>query len=121
MNWRLSKRQRQKDAMRLSLGTRFCFAFVLTFFAASLAPAQSTFGDIAGTVSDVSGAAIPVAQVTLVNTDTGVSTTTMTKDGTYRFQALPPAHYQIAVMADGFSSKTVTNATLQLGSHLPEE
>jgi hypothetical protein len=115
------KRRRQEDAVRLSLGNKLWLAFVLTFFAASLASAQSTFGDIAGTVSDLSGAAIPIVEITLTNTDSGVTTSATTKDGTYRFQALPPAHYEILVSAPGFSSKKVTKLTLELGGRLQQD
>lgn len=107
--------------MRLSVRNRISLLLLLVLASASISPAQSTLGDIAGSVSDLSGATIAGAQVTLTNTDTGINTTAVVKDGTYRFQALPPGHYQIAISAAGFASKTLTKLTLELDGHLQED
>src|ERR1700737_1456782 len=106
--------------MRLFPRTRFRFLLPFVCFAASLA-AQSPLGEFSGMVIDPSGAAIPGAQVTLTNTDTGVANSATTKDGSYRFQAIPPGHYQIAVSAAGFSSKTIKGLILELDGHLVQD
>jgi hypothetical protein len=106
--------------MRLFPRTRFRFLLPFICFAASLA-AQSPLGEFSGMVIDPSGAAIPGAQITLTNTDTGVANSATTKDGSYRFQAIPPGHYQIAVSAAGFSSKTIKSLILELDGHLVQD
>lgn len=68
--------------------------------------AQTTIsGDIAGTVTDPSGAAVPNATVTVTNTGTG-ATTTLTTDaaGTYRAALLKPGDYTVTAAASGFQS-----------------
>jgi len=66
--------------------------------------AQSlTSGDVSGTVTDPSGAAVPNATVTLKNRDTGASQTTTTNaTGAYRFHLLNPGDYNVAAEAQGF-------------------
>nr|MDP9147007.1 carboxypeptidase-like regulatory domain-containing protein [Acidobacteriota bacterium] len=69
------------------------------------ASAQRTTGTLRGQVLDPSGAAVPDADVTLTNQQTGVSSkTTATSAGTYSFPSLIPGTYQIALEAKGFKS-----------------
>ena len=72
--------------------------------------AQSNIsGDIAGTVTDASGAALANAQVTLRNRDTGAASVTLASStGGYRFSLLKPGVYQITVKSAGFESSTLT-------------
>lgn len=107
--------------MHLFRANRSQCLFVLLFSAASLCFGQSTLGDIAGSVTDLSGAVLQGAQITLTNNDSGITTTTVCKDGTYRFQALPPGHYQIAAASPGFATKTLTKLVLELDGHLQED
>ncbi len=71
---------------------RIAFALLAAFLLIlpNLAQAQSlTTGDVAGTVTDPSGAAVPGAAVTLNNEAAGVtSTTTANGTGAYRFPFL---------------------------------
>src|SRR5690242_2734376 len=46
-------------------------AFLCALVCFQSAPAQTTFGSITGVVTDPSGAAVPNAQITVVNQDTG--------------------------------------------------
>jgi len=65
---------------------------------------QTSYGSINGTVRDVSGGAIPGAQVTLTNADTGVSAARETNaSGVYVFVNVPPGNYTLAVEAKGFA------------------
>jgi len=66
--------------------------------------AQSlTSGSVTGTVTDPSGAAVPNANVTLKNNDTGATQTTTTNStGAYRFALLNPGSYSLSVKAPGF-------------------
>jgi hypothetical protein len=67
----------------------------------------STTGDIAGTVMDPSGAAIPNASVTLTSMATGaVRQANTSSTGFYRFSLLPPGRYDLKVEAQGFQTYT---------------
>ncbi len=107
--------------MRPPLWNGSRFLLLLFSLAASPTFAQSTLGDIAGTVSDLSGATIPEATVTLTNTDSGIVTTLKAADGSYRFPALPPGHYQVEASATGFAGKTVARLTLELDGHIQQD
>jgi hypothetical protein len=68
--------------------------------------AQSlTSGDLAGTVTDPSGAVVPNASVTLKSNESGSTQTRPTNaQGYYRFSLLGPGTYTISVSASGFQS-----------------
>ena len=75
-------------------------------------------GNIQGTVSDPSGAAVAQAKVTLINVATQVSATTTTDaSGSYRFLSLAPGSYKITVEAAGFARAEAT-ATLETNQNL---
>src|SRR5438105_5889916 len=75
-------------------------------------------GNIQGTVSDPSGAAVAQAKVTLINVATQVSATTTTDaSGSYRFLSLAPGSYKITVEAAGFA-KAETTVTLETNQNL---
>ena len=70
-----------------------------------VATAQSTTADITGTVTDVSGASLPHAKVTLTNLGTKEVRTAQTTDaGDYTFSQLGPGTYSIQVSQSGFKS-----------------
>lgn len=75
---------------------------------------------VQGEVQDQSGAVIPNAKVTLVNTATNVKySTDSNAAGDYRFVSLPPGSYSISATATGFSTRKVdfhlqTNETLNV-------
>src|SRR6266704_3954278 len=69
--------------------------------------AQSTYGSIAGSVTDSSGAAITDAQVALTNLGTAEQRTQSTgTDGLYSFVNLFPGRYKIEVEKTGFKHFT---------------
>jgi hypothetical protein len=69
--------------------------------------AQSFYGTIVGAVTDATGASVPEAKVTLVNTGTNDErTTTTTGAGDYRFPNLVPGTYRVTMEKDGFSRLT---------------
>src|SRR2546429_4843596 len=87
-----------------------------------LVMASSTWGqftgNIQGTVSDPSGAAVAQAKVDLVNVVTKVSATTTTDaSGSYRFLSLAPGSYKITVEAAGFGRAEAT-VTLETNQNL---
>jgi hypothetical protein len=77
-------------------------AILAVFSVASLA--QSTSGELAGTVTDPTGATVPGAKVSATNTATGVTTTTTTgSSGQYRLSNLLVGTYDLTVTAAGFT------------------
>ena len=71
---------------------------------------------ISGVVSDTNGAAITNARVVVKNKGTGQTRETITSgEGTYTFQNLPPATYEIRVEAPNFAQAVVETITLNIG------
>src|SRR5215470_4613360 len=99
---------------------RSCTIFlILTLLVAGQATwvfAQSlTSGDLAGTVTDPSGAVVPNASVTLKSNESGATQARTTNaQGYYRFQLLGPGSYTVTVTASGFQS-TQQQATITVG------
>src|ERR1700730_1867852 len=84
---------------------RLCAAFVVVFVTLSClgAHAQSTYGAIVGSVTDVSGAAITDANVTLTNVGTSEKRSQSSgSDGLFTFVNLFPGQYRIDVEKQGF-------------------
>ncbi|WP_176441904.1 TonB-dependent receptor [Granulicella rosea] len=70
-------------------------------------------GAISGIVDDPTGAAIPNAKVTVTNTATGVSVTSITTAaGDYNFSTLDPGGYTIKVEAPGFETQQQQNVNV---------
>lgn len=73
------------------------------FLPAILAICQTTSQQIAGTVRDASGGVVPLAQVTVVQTATGLTRQTAASDGGYFVVAnIPIGQYEVTVEAKGF-------------------
>ena len=65
--------------------------------------AQTTTGSIEGRVTDPSGAPVPKAVLTLIDTATNQSNSAQTDDsGDYTFPLVAPGHYRLSVAASGF-------------------
>ena len=88
-------------ALALSL---LVFAGFVATTSAPVVYAQSNIsGDITGTVTDASGAALPNAQVTVTSMEKGQTKAVITdKVGDFRMALLPPGNYEIKVNATGF-------------------
>lgn len=72
------------------------------------APQSLTTGDVVGTITDPSGAALPNAQVTLKSNDTGTTEkTTSNSTGAYRFSLLNPGSYTVTAAISGFQTTSV--------------
>ena len=95
---------------------RCLVAACLLLFIAFPAFSQSrNTGEIRGTVSDPSGAAISGATVTLTNVDTGeVKTFTTNADGIYDTISTPAGNYTVAFSAPGFKKTVRGPFTLQI-------
>src|SRR5580692_9963336 len=78
--------------------------------------AQTTYGSIAGTVSDASGAAVADAQVTLTNLGTTEKRVAQSgTDGLYAFVNLLPSRYSIVVEKTGFKRITRPEIIVEVG------
>ena len=76
------------------LGAALCCLLVLT----TCTGAQEITGRLVGTVVDASAAAVPDANVSATNQDTGIVTKTKTDgQGNFVFSTLPPGLYTIRV------------------------
>src|SRR3974390_3182363 len=83
--------------------------------------AQAETGQITGTVTDPTGAAVPGARVTVRSAATGsVRTVDTSPEGTYTVTNLLPAEYRIAVEAAGFT-KVERRVVLTVGTRLGQD
>src|SRR5436190_708305 len=90
---------------------RFRTFLGLIIFSAPLCFAQFT-SNVQGVVQDPSGAVVPKATVTIVNTGTQLTKTATTDDGgNYRFLSLAPGAYKVTVEASGYA-KSASDVTL---------
>ncbi|HZP06232.1 MAG TPA: carboxypeptidase-like regulatory domain-containing protein [Terracidiphilus sp.] len=94
-----------------------CASFVL--LPSQFAFGQVDEGSITGTVTDSTGAVVPDAEVTLLNTDQGLTLQTHTgAAGAYTFAPVRIGHYTVTVTAKGFATTTQTNLTVQVAQAL---
>ncbi|MCL4524446.1 MAG: carboxypeptidase regulatory-like domain-containing protein [Acidobacteria bacterium] len=81
------------------------------------AVAQDVFGTITGAVMDSTGAAIPGAKVTVINTDKGIVVREVESGATglYTVPKLLVGHYSVTVEAKGFKKVTISSIDLNVG------
>src|SRR4029077_14872759 len=107
-----------KRKFNLVLGALLQLALCLslaTVFAPRLS-AQTTYGSVAGSVSDVSGGALADAQVTLTNLDTAEKREQQSgTDGLYSFVNLLPGRYRIDVEKTGFKRIARPEVIVEVG------
>jgi hypothetical protein len=88
----------------------------LLLIGAGILHAQVTAGAISGTVTDSTGAAIPHATVTVINQETGISTTLTTNgSGFYSAEGLPVGQYKIDVSQSGFQEAVTQGIQIDPG------
>jgi Carboxypeptidase regulatory-like domain/TonB dependent receptor-like, beta-barrel len=91
-----------------------CFA---TIMLPMFALAQMYFGGIVGTVTDPSGAAIPGASITIVNTGTAASFhVTTNAQGDYEMMHLVPGVYTVTSEMKGFKKTVVADVTVRVST-----
>jgi hypothetical protein len=79
---------------------------------------SSTTGNITGTVRDPQGAAVPKAEVTILDEKTGVSrTVTATEDGFYNATSLPAGMYTVSTAPAGFKKTVTTGVELHVNEN----
>jgi len=100
----------------------FAFAVTALFLVCACSPlaAQTSgSGNITGTVTDSTGAAVPNATVVVLDIDTGVSRTITTNDsGAYTASFLQPGHYELTLSGGGFGKVDRKNLVLTVGQVL---
>lgn len=91
---------------------RYVLAFTFLVLATT-ALAQN--GQIVGTIKDDTGGVLPGATVTALNTETGLSRSSVTDaSGSYRIPALPPGTYSLSAVLNGFAKETRPALTLTI-------
>jgi len=77
---------------------------------------SSTSAKLSGSVTDPSGAIVPHAKITAINTGTGLAVTIQSDGaGNYAFNSLPPGQYTLSTTLDGFAPLTETGIVLTVG------
>ncbi len=77
--------------------------FAATLLCAAALFAQSDRGTITGTVSDPAAAVVPGAQITVRNTETGITSQSVTtQTGNFTIPGLPAGSYDLTIEAAGF-------------------
>src|SRR5690348_10202722 len=92
---------------RSSGGKQAVLALLLSalclLLAVSALPQGIATGSISGTIADPSGAVVPGAKVTVVNTATNTASIAETNsDGAFAVRSLPPGTYKITIEAPNF-------------------
>src|SRR5580658_1538332 len=93
-------------------------ALVVLYICGVMASAQVETGQIAGTVMDQTGAAVPNAAVTIKNLNTNsVRNAVSSESGAYLVPGLEPAVYQVSVSSNSFQP-FVAKIEVTVGSHV---
>ena len=99
---------RQKTFRFLSLF--WCAVVIVSFTVIANAQFKAA---LQGTVSDINGASVPGATVTLTNVETNKEVQTVSSDsGFYRFNGLAPGNYKLTVSQTSFKQNVVENLTI---------
>lgn len=104
--------------MKISLPLRSRPLFLIFLSAATLvgtiAWAQQTLGTLNGTVTDQTGAAIPMASITVVSDQTASSrAVTSNAGGAYSIRDLSIGTYTITISAKGFNTEKIDSVVIQ--------
>src|ERR1017187_6684239 len=79
--------------------------------------AQGDRGEITGTVTDATGAVVPGARITAIQTSTYASyKTTTSTAGDFTVPSLPVGTYQVKVEAQGFKTHVTDNVAMPPGA-----
>src|SRR5262245_20365544 len=74
-----------------------------------------TFGEITGRVTDLTGAAVPGAAVTITNVSTNAGrATTTTQSGDYSLPSVPPGIYNVKIEQKGFKASVSNSVEVQV-------
>ena len=104
----------------LILAVAIALSLACLLFAPTSAVAQNLQeGAVRGTVYDTTHAVVPTAKLTLTNPSTGIRRElTVTAEGAYNFDNIPPGEYTLTANADGFADTTVKGILVTVGASL---
>jgi hypothetical protein len=81
------------------------------------AQSASATGRLEGTVTDSSGAAVPAADITVRNQDTGISATLQSgTEGEFTFLYLDPGTYEVSIQKAGFNKLVLKDIAITVGT-----
>jgi Carboxypeptidase regulatory-like domain/TonB dependent receptor-like, beta-barrel len=93
-----------------------CMIICLSLADAAHGQGVGASGNINGTALDPSGAVVPKANLTAVNTATGARYSAITDgSGQYRFTGLPPATYNLTIHVAGFQTQVQHGVLVTVG------
>ena len=96
---------------------KLLFVSLVFFVSAGAVFGQKTSGSISGQTTDASGAAVPNATVTLLNSSTGVNrTVTSNAQGEYTFDDVAIGTYEVDVVAPSFQKTAVKNVIVNVAT-----
>jgi hypothetical protein len=90
---------------------------LLCLLSAALVHAQAVSGTVVGTVTDSSGAVVPSAKITLLETNTNISRSIATNEsGNFSFVNVPQGSYTVTIEQQGFRKATRENVEVTINS-----
>src|SRR5689334_21438643 len=93
------------------------FGLIVSILMCTVGWAQST-AQVSGTIKDQSGAVLPGAEVTMTQTETGLSRNTITDEtGSYLLTNLPVGPYRLEAGLPGFRTYVQTGIVLQVNGN----
>jgi hypothetical protein len=108
--------RRSQRTSRFFGGKLTAIWFAITFSFGSAALGQVTSGTIAGTVTDETGARVPGASISIVNTGTSIVSSAMTdQNGYYTAPSLVVGQYQVTAKKSGFATGVRSGIDLTVG------
>src|SRR5436305_2170704 len=106
----------RRDALRAVVFTLGVFTLLIVLVSTCAGQAVS-IAQVGGAVTDPSGASVPGATVTMIQTATDQSHVTKSDDqGRFTFPSLPVGEYRLEVRAAGFKSYLQQGIILQVGN-----
>jgi hypothetical protein len=104
-----------KNILTLEIIKRMAAGAALLVALCAVSFAQTTSGDLTGSIFDPTGAVVPNAMVTATNQATGVAaSSTTTSAGQYRINNLLAGTYDLSVTASGFTKSELKNVDVTL-------
>src|SRR5579863_3000098 len=102
-----SARRKSMSSLKRYFNQILCTLVLLNIASLASLQAQQILGAITGTVKDSSGAAVPDAAVSAVNTATNLEVSGRTQgNGSYLIPNLPAGTYKLTVTKQGFQTET---------------
>src|SRR5581483_10334977 len=112
----MRREKRPPMVLRGSVKSSYRLLWFIVLLVPTLLLAQKITGDIAGDVTDSSGAVVPNARVTAISAATGLTrTVTTSSSGSYRLPELPIGTYKVTTEAAGFKT-AVQNLDVSAGA-----